>query len=380
MAIRIVPHADDLRDRVEAFNARMREAGSPWGFYVEPEPRWIPKRDPDQPVWRELHIAVEGDGAVVGGYGLKPQTWLIRGEPVVVTDWQGPISLGAIDPRYAALGLRFVRDMLKKQPRLYSWGHGGSDEKIVQLLRKLGWLMHETPFLFRVCRPKNFLRKNALLRRDPAKALAQDILAISGVGTIALEALHAGLRARSLARLTAAPEEIGDFGPWADEVWARAKGRYAALAVRDAASMRLLLPTEPRHDEWPPPTRLRVRNDGALLGWSAVLEAQLEGDRNFGDMRVGMVADAFGEPEDAAEIVHASYSYLRDRGVDMVLANHSHPAWIAGYEAAGFVRVDGRRLFCASPALQEALEPWDRTREGLFLSNLDGHGPMLGGG
>ena len=38
------------------------------------------------------------------------------------------VSLGAIDNGYAALGLRLVRDMLKKAPLLYSWGHGGSDE------------------------------------------------------------------------------------------------------------------------------------------------------------------------------------------------------------------------------------------------------------
>ncbi len=377
MGIKIVPHAEDKRPLVEAFNQHMRDAGSSWGFYVDPEPWWMPKRREDQTVWREFHLAVEDGERVVGGYGLKPQTWLIRGEPQVVTDWQGPISLGAIDNRYAALGLRFIRDMLKKHPLLYSWGHGGSDEKIVQLLRKLGWLMHETPFLFRVCQPKRFLQKNAALRGDPKKALAQDVLAISGLGTIGLHAIHAALRVKSLTRFEATATVEPDFGDWADVVWDRAKGRYAAVAVRDAASMRTLLPIAQQHREWPPPTRLRVEKNGQLIGWAAVIEKQLTDDRNFGDLRVGMVADAFGAPESAGEIVHAAFGHLRDLGVDMVMANHAHPAWAEGYEAAGFFRVPDRRIFCASPALQAALEPWDRTKNGLYLTNLDGHGPML---
>lgn len=378
MAIKIVPHSEDKKELVEAFNQRMKDAGSEWGFYVDPEPWWMPKRSDDQSVWREFHLAIENGEECVGGYGLKPQKWLIQGEERVVTDWQGPVSLGAIDNRYASLGLRLIRDMLKKHPLLYSWGHGGSDEKIVQLLRKLGWLMHETPFLFRVCRPKNFLQKNALLRKDPKKALAQDVLAISGLGTIGLHALHAALRVRSMQRFEATAEVVRDFGGWTDEVWERAKGRYSALALRDAESMRTLLPVEQRHDEWPRPTRLRIRKDGALVGWAAVLEKQLEGDHRFGDMRVGMIADAFGAPEDAGEIVNAAYAHLDDLGVDMVMVNYSHPGWVAGAEAAGFFKVENRRIFCASPKLQEALEPWAQTRDGLFLTNLDGHGPMMG--
>lgn len=377
MGIKIVPHAEDKKELVEAFNQRMRDQGTSWGFYVDPVPYWMPKTSDDQKVWREFHLAIENGENVVGGYGLKPQAWLVRGEEHLVTDWQGPVSLGAVDNRYAALGLRFIRDMLKKHDHLYSWGHGGSDEKIVQLLRKLGWLMHHTPFLFRVCQPKNFLQKNAILRQDPKKALAQDVLAISGLGSIGLHALHAALRVKSLTRFEATPEEVGDFGDWADDVWNRARARYAAVAVRDAASMRTMFPVEQKHTEWPTPTRLRVRRNGEVIGWAVVLEKQLESDRNFGNMRVGMIADTFGTPEDAGEIANAAFAYLRDLGVDMVMANNSHPVWADGYEAAGFFRVEDRRIFCASPKFQELLEPWEQTKQGLFLTNLDGHGPIL---
>lgn len=377
MAIKIVAHGDDKRDLVEVFNRRMRDAGSPWGFYVEPVPRWIPKRNERQSAWRELYLAMEDERAVVGGFALKPQRWLVHGEERTITDWQGPFSLGAVDKRYAALGLRMIRDMMKRRPLLYSWGHGGNDEPMVQMLKRMGWLLHETPLLVRVVRPFQFLRKNGYLRAERLKALAQDVLAFTGAGPVGLHALHKALRIRSLKRLSASAEVVGSFGGWADEVWERSKGRYDAIAVRDAASMNTLVPQEHTTDEWPAPTRLRVVKDGRVIGFAVTVERRACRDPRFGDLRVGMIADCFGLPEDAGEIVHAAFDHLRDAGVDLVVANQAHPGWIAAFADSGFVPLPGRRLFCAAPELERILAPFEQTRRGLFVSNLDGHGPIL---
>ena len=172
VATRIVAHAEDKKDLVEGFNAAMRAGGSRWGFYVDPVPQWIPPRE-GQKAHREFYLAIENDARCVGAYALKPQRWSLDGEEVTITDWQGPVSLGAVNPKYAALGLRLVRDMLKKQPLLYSWGHGSDETPMTQMLTKMGWLMHATPFLFRVCKPSEFLRKNRYLRKDPKRAAAQ---------------------------------------------------------------------------------------------------------------------------------------------------------------------------------------------------------------
>ena len=80
-----------------------------------------------------------------------------------------------------------------------------------------------------------------------------------------------------------------------------------------------------------------------------------------------MVADYFGAPEDAGAIVHVAFDHLRESGVDMVMANQAHPAWIRGFEEAGFVNVPDRRIFCASPALEERLSPFEELRDGLFV-------------
>jgi hypothetical protein len=114
-----------------------------------------------------------------------------------------------------------------------------------------------------------------------------------------------------------------------------------------------------------------------ILGWAVVLDRQLSGDALFGDLRVGMIADAFGAPEDAAHIVHAAFDHLRRARVDLVFANQAHPAWIAGFVDAGFLAVRDRRMFCAAPALERLLSPFEEIKRGLFLTNLDGHGPML---
>lgn len=376
MATKIVPHAEDKKSLVEDFNGTLKAAGSPWGFYVEPEPRWIPKR-PGQKVWRELHLAIENGERCVGAYGLKPQEWVIHGETQTIADWQGPVSLGAVDNRYAVLGLRLIRDMLKKWSMLYSWGHGGDAEPIVQLLQKMGWMMHQTPFLFRVCRPKNFLQKNGQLRKDPKKALAQDVLAMTGLGSIGMHAMHRALRVKSLKRYSSAATVVPEFGPWADQLWEAAKGRYDAIAVRDADTMNLMVPRQHTTLEWPEPIRLRVVKGERTLGWAVVLHREQSGDPRFGDMHIGMVADYLALPEDAGEVVHAAYHHLRKVGVDMVIANQSHAGWISAFVDNGFVAVEDRRIFCASPEFQKALEPWEQTKRGLFLSNYDGHGPIM---
>ncbi|MDQ3032015.1 MAG: hypothetical protein M3Y87_06335 [Myxococcota bacterium] len=377
MAITIVSHEISWKDRVDAFNHRMRAGGSKYGFYVDPEPTWIPKRSDEQRVWREYFLAIEDGKDVRGGYALKPQHWWVRGELVTVTDWQGPFSEGAISNRYGALGLRMLRDMLKKQPLLYSWGHGGEDQAIVQLLEKLQWRLHPTPFLFRVLRPFHFARKNKYLREDPKKRLALDALAFSGLASVGGRAVAAALRIKSRRRFTAKAEIVPSFGAWADEIWDRGKDDYAALAVRDAAAMNTLAPPGERQREWSELLRLRVRDrEGRDLGWALLCDRQMEDHHRYGSLRVGTLVDYFAPVASAGEVVHAALEVLRERGAEIVIANQSDPRWIRALEDNAFLRVEGKRLFCAAPPLVEALEPWDDTKERLFLTNMDGHGPM----
>lgn len=371
MSIRILPHAAQHAPAVERFNRRMAEGGSPWGFYVDPQPDWIAPR-PGQTVWREYHLAVDDDGEVRGAFALKPQDWWVQGRTEVVTDWQGPFSEGSVNVQYNTLGLRMIRDMLKKRPLLYSWGHGGNEQPVVQMLQKMGWVMHQTPFCLLILKPSRFLRLNALLRTSAARRLAFDIAAVTGVGHLLLKAMHLALRLRHGRRFRAEAVEVAEFGPWADALWERCKDRYSALAWRDAASMNALLPA----GAWPPGIRLRVDRAGQTIGWAVVMDTQMRGEHRFGDLRVGSVVDCLADPADTGDVVAVATRFLRQRGVDIVVSNQAHPAWAGGFAQNGYAVLPDKRMFAPSPALRALLEPFDETARGLHLTNMDGHGPM----
>ncbi len=353
------------------FNQRMSDGGSPWGFYAVSVPDWIAPQ-PGQEVWREYHVAVDEAGEVHGAFALKPQPWLVRGQSYTVADWQGPFSEGSVNPRFNTLGLRMLRDMLKKQPYLYSWGHGGNEQPVVEMLQKLGWRMHHTPFFLMVCRPTRFLKMNQILRSTPLRRFVLDAAAVSGLGHLGLKALHLALRLRGRRRFTATATVVPTFGPWADELWLRCKDRYAAIAQRDAASMNALVPAR----GWPEGIRLKVERGGQVVGWAVVMDTQMRGDGRFGDLRVGSIIDCLADPADAGEVVAAATDHLRQRGTDIVISNQAHPAWSQGFAYNGYVVLPNKRMFAPSPALRAIMEPFEETARGFHLTNMDGHGPM----
>ena len=371
MAIQVIPYTDEWVPAVLAFNDRMHAAGAHWGWYGAAKDAWLPQRE-GQKTWREHWLAIEDGEAVRGAYALKPHEWRIRGVPHCVVDWQGPVTEGLIDRRYNTLGLRLLREMLRKYPLLYSWGHGGLEQPMLLMLEKLGWLLHRTPFCVRILKPARFLRGNRYLRGTPARRLALDIAALSGVGPLAIHALHAargfGARAAPRAEATA----FDRFEAWADEVWERCAQDYALIAVRDASTMNALLPA----GAWPPAQKLRVTHEGLTLGWVAVLDTKLKDDERFGSLRVGSIVDCLAAPADATAVIGAAFRFLQARGVDIVVSNQAHPAWLAAFATHGFLLLPDRRVFAASPALQKAALPFAETSRGLHLTNLDGHGPM----
>jgi hypothetical protein len=371
MPIRVIPHSAEYSDGVLAFNARMRAGGSKWGFYVDPEPDWIPRR-PDAPVWREYHLAVEDEALVRGAYALKPQRWLIRGRLEWVTDWQGPFTEGAVDVRYGALALRMMRDMLKKYPLLYSTGHGGPNEPVVQLLRSLGWTLYPTLFCFRVLRPYRFLRQNGYLRKSRRHAAVLDGLAISGLGALGIHALHGASLLRHAGRRTQAMATVvQEFGEWTNDVWRDGCSSYECVAVRDRDMMNVLMP----RTGWPGGTRLKIENQGRVVGWAVVHDKQMRNDARFGNLYVAQISDCFASPADAYAVIAATHAYAASLGVDLVCSNQSHPAWVSALQRCGYLALQGRRLFAVSPQLQARMEPFETTVQGLHLTNMDGHGP-----
>lgn len=368
MAIEVVPHADEHADAVEAFNARMRAGGSPWGFYVDPVPRWIPW-ETGATVWREYHLAIEDSEYVRGGYALKPQQWLVDGEQLVLADWQGPYTEADIDPRYSPLMLRLARNAAKQCANLFSFGHSGKD---VDILTKMGWGTISVPFCFFVANAGNFFRQATYVRTSGFRRLVCNLLAYTGLGALCMKLLQFGIRVRNRQDVPAAAAHVVDsFGPWADELWEAAKDDYGCLAVRDRKTMNRILPAT----GWPGGTRLKIEVAGETVGWSVVLINQMQNDPRYGDMRVGLIADAFGAAESSAAVIAATVDYLRSENVDMICCNMFHRQWVDALRAAGFVVLPERRTFAFAKTLRARLEKFADSGAGLHLTNLDGHGP-----
>jgi hypothetical protein len=368
--VAVVPHTAAHAAAVRAFNTRLQPVG--WGWYEDHVPGWLAK-GATQRAWREYWLAVDRGGEVRGAYALKPQQWQLGGETTIVTHWQGPVSEGVVDRSYSWLALHLLRDMLKKRPLLYSWGHGGRDSAIVQILRSMpGWLLHWTPLSCRVLRPFRCLRHNRWLRRTAAQRLALDALAITGVGAITIRALQAASSLRVGGRRDGGVswEVCERFEGWADELWHRVEGDYPILAVRDREAMNAIAPA----GRWPHGLNLRIRRGSETIGWAIGLDVVMHDDRRFGDLRVGTVADCLAAPADAPAVVAAVCDHLTSRDVDLVVSNQAHPDWSRAFAARGFLQIREGRLFAASPRLAEAMRPLGLA--GLHLTNMDGEGPI----
>ncbi|MEQ8691025.1 MAG: hypothetical protein RIC89_09365, partial [Pseudomonadales bacterium] len=256
---------------------------------------------------------------------------------------------------------------------LFSLGHGGTEEPIVQMLRKMKWGLWGVPFIFNILRPFAFLCHNKYLRSTPVRGFALDVLAYSGAGYVGIKLLQAltALRNRS-ASIPLSADVVSEFGPWTDELWEKNKGAYSCLAVRDSEMMNTLMPEE----GWPGGTRLKLTDvAGEVAGWAIVHHKRFHDDARFGSMHVGLITDFFGAPEDAASIMAATHAYLVSQNVDMIFGNISHPAWIEGLKSLGYTVLADRRIFALSPQLEDALSPKNTIAQGLHLTNMDGHGP-----
>jgi hypothetical protein len=367
-AIEIVPYRDEHVDAVRAFNRALREHGVRH-LFPERAASAVPPT-PERTLFQELFLAREG-GAVRGGYVFKHQRMALGGELTPIGNFQFPLSQGLVDPRYAALAARFVRHALKRQPLIYSLGLGGRDEAITRLFQAGGFRIAEVPFYFRVLHAAAFLRQIAPLRTTRLRRLCADALATSGLGALGLWAFERLVQpARATADRSIDCERVASFGPWADEVWARARARYAMVAERSAATLEALYPrAQPRF------IRLRLSRAAQTIGWAVLLDTRMSRNKYFGSMRVGTLVDCLAEPEHAEAVVLASLDHLRRAGCDVAISNQSHRAWCSALEHAGFRAGPSNFLLALSPLLAKRVNPIEQRRDEVHINRGDGDGP-----
>jgi hypothetical protein len=352
MSLQILPYAEEAVPAVRELNQRLLAGGvaADLQFPETPDPGWMPGM--------KLFLAVE-EGAVRGGYILRRQNFSMAGATWAAAHYRLPISEGVINRAYAMLGLRMVRDALSREPRLYALGMGGWDNPLPRMLKRLGWTMCAVPFHFKVVHPGRFLRNICALRTSPLRRAALDVAAFTGAGWLGMKAL--GLARRMPPN---ASDLAAGFAPWADEVWERSRPAYRLLAQRDAATLdQLYPPAGPRF--------LRVR---AADGWAVLLDTQMQGHKQFGDMRVGSIVDCLAPPESAGAVIRAATWQLEQRGVDMIVSNQLHAVWSRALEESGFRTGPSNYLLALSPAF--AQETGGANHDQFHINRGDGDGPI----
>lgn len=369
MAQKVVPYSREWEPAVAALNERLRQGGEQLGFYESHTLDWPPKKEGDH-VYREAFLAVDEGDVVRGGYVLRSQEFWIQGTKQILSSWQGPVTEGAIAPKYGMVFILLLQHMTRRQPLVFSWGHGGFDEKVPQMLRQLGWLMHKTPLCVRIARPHRVLRSLEYLRSTPLRRLILDGLAFSGLGTLAISGFHK-IRSLHSVSLQGASGQVLDHAPeWADALWESTHQHYSCVARRDRRYLEVLFGGAVRDC-----ILLGVFQGKEPVGWVAVKDTQMKEDKRFGNLRIGSIIDAFGPPQDAAIIIKIALDYLLDRGVDAIFSNQSHPEWIRAFSRNACIVSNNRRIFAASKQLVDLLSPFSDTKTKLYLTLGDGDGP-----
>jgi hypothetical protein len=361
VSIGIVPYAPEHAEAVRQFNLRLG-AVAQYRKFVFPEAPSSNARGSDY-LRCESFVALQ-DGAVRGGYLLRVRRFGFGGEVRSVAHCRLPVSEGVIDRTYSSLGMKLMRDASARHPLVFALGMGGMTYPLPRLLKALGWSLFPVPFYFKVLRPARWLRQIAVFRGTAMRRALSDAAAVTGLGWLGLKAAQA--RRRPAVRW----EPASEFGPWADATWHDSAAGYAMIAERTGGSLNQMYPPSS-------PRFLRVKLGGENpQGWAVLLDTQMEGDRHFGNLRVGTIVDCLARPDRAEAPILAAAQALEDRGVDLIVSNQAHRRWGAALRKAGFLPAPSNFVFAASPQLAQALAPFETIRQEIHLNRGDGDGPI----
>ncbi len=367
MKTRVTPYAEAHVPAVKAMNARLKAGGSGWAFYDSATPGWLGGESGIAE--RRYVLAVDGEGGVHGGLILKTQLWQLGGAELPLLTWQGPVSEGLIDKAHAGVATKFLMHLRDQQLPLFGWG--GSDQ-LNPLLAAMGWAYYPTALLMKFVRPGRAARAAPFLRTGRLRRLMLDAAAVTGAaaagGWLARTALR--LRHGGGGRGALAVRETG-FGDWADDIWHAARAHYPAIAVRDRAALeRVVAP-------WPGVQIHRIERGGKSIGWAALLVTQMQGDKRFGDLKVGSLVDALCLPGEERATVAAATRMLHAQGVHLIAGNVTHARWLGAFAADGFIRFNGRRALYIAQDMADLLTNAGATPpHGIHFMPIDGDGPL----
>jgi hypothetical protein len=374
MKLRIVPYAAEHEDAVRTFNARLAAKNLDTTVYSTVFPTshvsdWLPKR-PGSDLYQEQFLAIDDQSIVRGGYILKHQTFLVRGNLLSLAAFRLPISEGIADRRFINVAVSLYADAIARQPYLFGLGGGGYGLPAVKFLLTAGWQPTMVPFWFRIVRPNVFLDNIAALRTSLLRRRMCDLLKCSGLGWLAIRGIQGIIRNyRSSARVNY--EIVDQFSDWVDDVWQQCKGHYSLIPLRDRRVLDVLYPKGNERFK-----RLKIMRDGKVVAWAALLNTSMSDHKQFGNMRVGTLVDCLAKPDDARDVVACSRDYLMENGADLLISNQANQAWGRALKECGFLEGPSNLPFVAAPKLAALLQPFKEIAKGFHLNRGGGDGPI----
>jgi len=367
MALRVVYYQPSHEPAVRAFNSRMRAANaSPF-----PMPEIAPALNPNirAPGIEFRHFVVADDhGEVHGGYFVCIQPFLIRGRIRPVAHYQAPLSEGIADKRFAAVGAAMLAHALEQHPLLFAMGMGGFDRPLPRMLRAMGWPILEAPFYFLILNARRFLCNIGPLRASSFRRAAADVLALSGLGGLAVRAIQ-GARTRSCFDRQYERHHIQSFSEWADQIWQANARQYSFSAVRSADYLRFIYPPDDS-----PYYGIQLTSGNAPIGWVEMLDCSFRDRSYFGQMRVAALLDGVGPAAAIPSLIHCAIDAARIHNADLLISNQMHRDWTSALKATGFWQGPSNYLLALSKDLAKLMDPLPETVPLIHFNRGDGDG------
>ena len=96
---------------------------------------------------------------------------------------------------------------------------------------------------------------------------------------------------------------------WTEDLWNAQRGEYGVCPWRDHETLQILYPADKRKF-----IRLEIWEGRRPIGWVVVLNTQLSGHKQFGDMRLGSIVDGFSAPAEAGRVIRSHGRCWKRRG------------------------------------------------------------------
>lgn len=362
MPLQFVPFEDNLIPAVEAFNQRMIDGHASSDFLLPTE---LGRGNPsaDDPIRWTRYLVLDGDQARGGVLAMDQPGW-INGKELRTLNFQSPLSEGIVNPRYSMIAMQMVKFMQKQADAVFIVGMGSADRPLPKLLAASGWSVRPVPFLFRVHRPGNFLRELQMLRTSPMKRMAARAVRFTGLGAAGLTVMQ-----RRRSPVHGSIRQVNAWGEWADEIWWRCREHCSFAVQRDRSTLTSLYPTSDARTQI-----FLVEREAKPVGWSVCWNAALENHRHFGSLRVGSILDCMAYPDAMALTAVLTDREMASQAADLVLANHSHAAWVHAFRSVGFLAGPSNYLLAISKRLTELVRAEPQGEERIHVTRGDGDG------